>query len=522
MYGTYTYHNFHNTKDSFGMVTKMMGGAQKGIVNSKKIKTKKPRWKPTTELQKQKVKDQKKRHYQKNKAKIAAQYEQTKADKMAKLPPPPTEAEKQARRKALKAERNKKFQKDNQEAKREANKKNYQKRKAKEAANPPRKILKEATTIMTLHGVQHFGETCADFDKDDLFMGFPPCLKQDAGLPPKELRKRYQKAFPKTKGKYRTIPVTGGFLYHNFTQDLHDNKVHVINHRSKNLLRLIVRNSDGTGTTEVLVGNVPLQHKDLLDNAVEVSQQAYQLEGGHCRDNVGDKGHMKSIGAKYLHKYKENDHFGMYQLSKQHPDLRKKVAATLLSYYDFLHGYVKRNILEEIIHGRNKKGVSNTMCAEAIKKKSAGRQNVTAVLDFIKLMKEKHLYQLITSKNLNNTVHLGKFSVWTELVVHSSLKFLTKKDIIISPIQDKNDTSVSCSTWVFDRANKQGEDSIVAHFFLPNTYIDGKPVAIKLHHGTFIIWDGRKIWHNTVISKLAKDNNVYGLYTAANKGLGMP
>jgi hypothetical protein len=56
---------------------------------------------------------------------------------------------------------------------------------------------------------------------------------------------------------------------------------------------------------------------------------------------------------------------------------------------------------------------------------------------------------------------------------------------------------------------------------LKNTYFDGKPVAMKIHHGTFIIWDRRKVWHNTVISKKAEDSDIYGLYTAA-KGLGMP
>ena len=74
------------------------------------------------------------------------------------------------------------------------------------------------------------------------------------------------------------------------------------------------------------------------------------------------------------------------------------------------------------------------------------------------------------------------------------------------------DKSISISTWTETiPGSAKGW-----YFVLPNLTIDGKKgIAIKLHHGLTIQWDGRLLWHCTAMEDVGESNNVFGTFFAS-------
>jgi hypothetical protein len=74
---------------------------------------------------------------------------------------------------------------------------------------------------------------------------------------------------------------------------------------------------------------------------------------------------------------------------------------------------------------------------------------------------------------------------------------------------DYADDSVSFSVW----AEEQPGGSRNWFFVMPSlSYQGSKGVVVQLSHGTAISWDGTKIQHCTSVTKMGKNNNVYGCF----------
>ena len=79
---------------------------------------------------------------------------------------------------------------------------------------------------------------------------------------------------------------------------------------------------------------------------------------------------------------------------------------------------------------------------------------------------------------------------------------------------DVDDKTRSISTWTeLNPGQAKGW-----YFILPNTTRDGsKGIAIRLNHGVTIGWDGRKIYHCSMIDKIGMDNSLYGTFFGVKK-----
>jgi hypothetical protein len=380
--------------------------------------------------------------------------------------------------------------------------------------HPKRRWIK-GKVAKTYHATQYYRE---NFDNPS-FMEYAPT--ESYGERRKESKSRREKYLARWKNNWKTNPVDG-FLYSNVAQDIKDGKITEIIWRKKSMCKIIIENDDGK-CTKVLIGNVPARNKQFKTQLLQISKRAFELwtdmenkEQVACRRGKGDEGDMIPIGGRMMHLPDQVE--AIFSLPRKNPDFRAEVAEVLKSYYDFLDDWVAEGVLDDILKHNTPKAIS-------IMKKYGNNKVPSAAMDLMKLMKDKYLYNLITSRNLHNTVHLGKFSsaYWPVnlycivYILYYCGNWHAHLASISSSHADKLDTTPCCTTWVYGRANRRKEDSIVAHFLLPNCRIDNKPVAIKIRDGTFIVWDGRKVWHNTVISKRAEDNDIYGVYTAGNK-----
>jgi len=77
---------------------------------------------------------------------------------------------------------------------------------------------------------------------------------------------------------------------------------------------------------------------------------------------------------------------------------------------------------------------------------------------------------------------------------------------------DVNDADIGVSIWVEEEKNNHKNWYIL----LPSTYASSdekkRPIAIKVFHGIFMAWDGRKVRHCTSYTTLLGKNNVYGCF----------
>ena len=79
---------------------------------------------------------------------------------------------------------------------------------------------------------------------------------------------------------------------------------------------------------------------------------------------------------------------------------------------------------------------------------------------------------------------------------------------------DINDGYVSICTWT----EKYIGTAENWYFILPNTTIDGeRGIAIKLKHGVTIRWDGRILFHCSMVGNVGSNNNVHGMYFGVQK-----
>ena len=101
----------------------------------------------------------------------------------------------------------------------------------------------------------------------------------------------------------------------------------------------------------------------------------------------------------------------------------------------------------------------------------------------------------------------------THLVLNAFKQILFKSKI--SNQKFKRGACRGIATWV--EKNQGSSDGW--YFILPNCFIDGKQgLAIKLHHGVSICWNGRLLHHCSTFNNLGKEMNnaVYGFYFGAS------
>ena len=91
-------------------------------------------------------------------------------------------------------------------------------------------------------------------------------------------------------------------------------------------------------------------------------------------------------------------------------------------------------------------------------------------------------------------------------------RIVQSENLINSAYFDVKDTSQCIVTFT---EYKVGEAS-GWYFIFPNVTIDGRRgIAIELHHEVTIEWDGRVIWHCSLVSDIKCDNSVHGTFVAA-------
>ena len=78
-----------------------------------------------------------------------------------------------------------------------------------------------------------------------------------------------------------------------------------------------------------------------------------------------------------------------------------------------------------------------------------------------------------------------------------------------------NDAGVGIIIWVMKNPKNENED---LSFILPNCSVNGsKGVAVKLHHGIMIEWDGLVLKHCTTHPGSVSDNTLFGLFLETKK-----
>ena len=281
--------------------------------------------------------------------------------------------------------------------------------------------------------------------------------------------------------KLRTNAVNGIF-YGNIEDDIKTGKVHEIDVRTRKLQRICITNMDGK-YHEVIIGNVPKRHSKLLDLLKSTAEKAFSNNLGFVRNKSKDLGKMKPLGSFHMHEALQQgkEHDTSVFVSGREPDLRAQVIECIKEYYDFLETWVGHGILEAIT--KVGKPMAEAVLQEFEQQEREGMK-IPAIIDMIRALKGKHIYNFIVSENLYNALH-----------------------------RDKRDTSVCCTIWV----HKDPDDPILAYLVLPNVRIKGKPVAIRIRHGTFITWNGEDLWHCTSIQHRNDLNNIYGCFVSAPK-----
>lgn len=79
---------------------------------------------------------------------------------------------------------------------------------------------------------------------------------------------------------------------------------------------------------------------------------------------------------------------------------------------------------------------------------------------------------------------------------------------------DVGDTSLSVAVWAEQRPGQASN----WYFVLPNvTYNGSMGVAIMLHHGVVISWDGQKVYHCTSKTSVGINNQVYGCLWSSSR-----
>ena len=299
--------------------------------------------------------------------------------------------------------------------------------------------------------------------------------------------------------KLKTNAVDG-IYYGNIEDDIKKGKVHEIKLKSQKLQRICIKNQADGKYHEVIIGNVPKRHSKLLELLKSTTEKAFDPSNKFLpvRNDHKDLGKMLALGSRKMQE-------GVQRLSQsdesvfvpgRNPGLRAHVIACINEYYDFLKTWVGHGILEAITEVG--KPVAEAVLQDFEQKEREDERRfqrederhemmIPAIIDMIRALKGKHIYNFIVSKNLYNSLH-----------------------------KDKRDTSVCCTIWV----HKNPDDPILAYLVLPNVRINGKPVAIRIRHGTFITWNGKELWHCTSIQHRNDSNNIYGCFVSAPKTFG--
>lgn len=238
---------------------------------------------------------------------------------------------------------------------------------------------------------------------------------------------------------------------------LYDNLVQIISPKKGKIIRLIVmlKSSDGKAVkySQVKIVYDPSSTGKYLVACNSLAKSLSSKAGITCRHNQHDLGKMRVFG----YGKKQSGENGIYKITYQNrrtEDDISKVAQLCRQYYS------ECGLQEEI---RDIEENSNN--------------------PIIPLMKGCICSRIVQSENLMNSAHF-----------------------------DVNDTSRCIATFT---EQKVGEAS-GWYFILPNVTIDGKRgIAIELHHGVTVAWDGRVIWHCSSVSDIKPDNSVHGTFVAA-------
>ena len=130
---------------------------------------------------------------------------------------------------------------------------------------------------------------------------------------------------------------------------------------------------------------------------------------------------------------------------------------------------------------------------------------VSAINEVIDIAKDYYL-ELGLSDEINeldrrkNHGNMGNEKCFVSSIVQS-------QNLVNAGHYDSDDTTVSIATWTESKKGMNNDWYLI----LPNTTRDGKRgIAIKLHHGVTITWEGTKIFHCSTIGELDGETNVYG------------